>query len=75
MTHRPRAAGHDNGPANAPAIRAVADVGEQDLDLREFDVAVLLVGAASSARAQQPTRAKPDERIQTVGWAQNASRT
>lgn len=28
-------------PAYAPAIRAAADVGEQDLDLREFDVAVL----------------------------------
>ncbi len=27
--------------AYAPAIRAAADVGEQDLDLREFDVAVL----------------------------------
>ncbi|WP_299851806.1 SMC-Scp complex subunit ScpB [uncultured Roseovarius sp.] len=28
-------------PAYAPAIRAAADLGEQDLDLREFDVAVL----------------------------------
>lgn len=28
-------------PAYAPAIRVAADVGEQDLDLREFDVAVL----------------------------------
>lgn len=28
-------------PAYAPAIRAAADVGGQDLDLREFDVAVL----------------------------------
>ena len=28
-------------PAYAAAIRAAADVGEQDLDLREFDVAVL----------------------------------
>jgi len=28
-------------PAYAPAIRAVADVGDQDLDLREYDVAVL----------------------------------
>jgi segregation and condensation protein B len=28
-------------PAYAPAIRAAADVGEQDLDLREHDVAVL----------------------------------
>ena len=28
-------------PAYAPAIRAAADVGDQDLDLREFDVAVL----------------------------------
>ena len=28
-------------PAYAPAIRAAADVGEQDLDLREYDVAVL----------------------------------
>ncbi|MWD29921.1 SMC-Scp complex subunit ScpB [Aquicoccus sp. SCR17] len=28
-------------PAYAPAIRAAADVGEQNLDLREFDVAVL----------------------------------
>ncbi len=27
--------------AYAPAIRAAADVGEQDLDLREYDVAVL----------------------------------
>ena len=28
-------------PTYAPAIRAAADVGEQDLDLREYDVAVL----------------------------------
>jgi segregation and condensation protein B len=28
-------------PAYSPAIRAAADVGEQDLDLREYDVAVL----------------------------------
>ena len=28
-------------PAYAPAIRTAADVGEQDLDLREYDVAVL----------------------------------
>ena len=28
-------------PAYAPAIRAAADVGAQELDLREFDVAVL----------------------------------
>ena len=28
-------------PAYAPAIRAAADLGEQELDLREFDVAVL----------------------------------
>lgn len=28
-------------PAYAPAIRVAADVGEQDLDLREYDVAVL----------------------------------
>ncbi len=28
-------------PAYAPAIRAAADVGSQDLDLNEFDVAVL----------------------------------
>ena len=28
-------------PAYAPAIKAAADVGDQDLDLREFDVAVL----------------------------------
>jgi len=28
-------------PAYAPAIRAAADVGAQDLDLREYDVAVL----------------------------------
>ena len=28
-------------PAYAPAIRTAADVGEQDLNLREFDVAVL----------------------------------
>lgn len=28
-------------PVYAPAIRAAADVGKQDLDLREFDVAVL----------------------------------
>lgn len=29
-------------PAYAPAILAAADVGEQDLDLREYDVAVLV---------------------------------
>ncbi|WP_336098943.1 SMC-Scp complex subunit ScpB [Roseovarius sp. CH_XMU1461] len=28
-------------PAYAPAIRTAADIGEQDLDLREYDVAVL----------------------------------
>ena len=28
-------------PAYAPVIRAAADLGEQELDLREFDVAVL----------------------------------
>lgn len=28
-------------PAYAPAIKAAADVGDQDLDLREYDVAVL----------------------------------
>ena len=28
-------------PAYAPAIRAASNVGEQDLDLREYDVAVL----------------------------------
>lgn len=28
-------------PAYAPAIRMAADVGDQDLDLREYDVAVL----------------------------------
>jgi segregation and condensation protein B len=28
-------------PAYAPAIRAAADIGDQDLDLREYDVAIL----------------------------------
>ncbi|MDJ0828069.1 MAG: SMC-Scp complex subunit ScpB [Rhodobacter sp.] len=39
-------------PAYAPAIRAAADVGDQDLDLREFDVAVL----AAIAHHQPITR-------------------
>ncbi len=39
-------------PAYAPAIRAAADLGEQDLDLREFDVAVL----AAIAYHQPTTR-------------------
>ena len=39
-------------PAYAPAIRAAADVGEQDLHLREFDVAVL----AAIAHHQPITR-------------------
>lgn len=32
-------------PAYGPAIRVAADVGEQDLDLREFEVAVLAANA------------------------------
>lgn len=40
-------------PAYAPAIRAAADVGEQSIDLREFDIAVL----AAIAYHQPITRA------------------
>ena len=44
-------------PAYAPAIRAAVDVGDQDLDLRKFDVAVL----AAIAYHQPVTRAEIEE--------------